>query len=256
MNNNGWIKLHRKLLDNPLATKPSWAWLWIVLLLLANHDEDDSFIWNGKEVTLRKGQFITGRKKLNELTGIPETTIERILKYLENGQQIGQQKTTKYRCITILKWNQHQERTEKRTTNGQQTDTFKKLRSKEINTSDASIADDVEIILEPAERKAKKKETKFNPLGAEIIKAFENINPATKKMYNRPDQRTACDDLLKEYGLERTLKAVTFTEKTRGQPFFPTITTPVQLFQKWSALEQAAVRRKNESQVKNPIAFV
>lgn len=119
---NGWIKLHRKILNNPLSRKPTWAWLWVVLLLLANHDDDNVFIWNGKELRQKKGQFITGRKKLNEITGIPETTIERCLNYLENGHLIGQQKTTKYRLITITKWNEYQKKDSKpdnkRTTNG------------------------------------------------------------------------------------------------------------------------------------------
>ena len=123
-NKSGWITLHRKLLDNPISSKPSWAWLWVVLLLLANHDENSSFIWNGEKIILKKGQFVTGRKKLKSITGISETTIERILNYLENEQQIGQQKTTKYRLITILKWDLYQNKDNKRTTNGQQTDTF------------------------------------------------------------------------------------------------------------------------------------
>lgn len=105
---NGWIKLHRKLLNNPIAKKPTWAWLWVVLLLLANHEDEHSFIWNEQRINLEKGQFVTGRKKLREISGIPETTIERILNYLETGHQIGQQKTTKYRLITILKWKSYQ----------------------------------------------------------------------------------------------------------------------------------------------------
>lgn len=83
-------------------------------------------------------------------------------------------------------------------------------------------------------------------LGAEVIKAFEEINPAVKRMYGNKTQRGACDDLLREYGLERVLKVVAFVKKVRGQEYYPTITTPVQLFQKWAALEQAARRRKNK----------
>ena len=80
---------------------------------------------DGKLLLVREGQIITGRKELSRATGIPETTIERILKMLENEHQIGQQKTNKYRVITILNWKEHQDRTQERTTNGQQTDTYK-----------------------------------------------------------------------------------------------------------------------------------
>ena len=106
--NNGWIKLHRKLLDNPIANRPAWSWLWITLLLLANHDETHSFIWNGRRVFLNQGEFVTGRSALSEQTGIAGSTIEDILNYLESQQQIRQQKTTKYRLITIVKWKEYQ----------------------------------------------------------------------------------------------------------------------------------------------------
>ena len=105
---NGWIKLHRKLMDNPIYKKPSWLSVWLTLLLLANHDDNNSFIWNGQNIHHKRGQFITGRKKINELTGVPETTIERVLNWLESEHQIGQQKTPKYRLITILKWEEYQ----------------------------------------------------------------------------------------------------------------------------------------------------
>lgn len=125
---SGWIKLHRKMLDNPLVGKPTYFSLWIILLLKANHKEC-KIIWNGEFKTIKAGQFITGRKALKKECGIPETTIERILNMLENGHQIKQQKTSKYRLITIVNWEQYQDRNakvdNKRTTNGQQTDTNK-----------------------------------------------------------------------------------------------------------------------------------
>lgn len=106
---NGWVKIHRKLLENPLAKKPAWAWLWVVLLLLASHEERESFTWKGKKILLKRGQFVTGRKKLKSITGIPESSIERTLNYLEIGHQIEQQKTTKYRLISIVNWDSYQQ---------------------------------------------------------------------------------------------------------------------------------------------------
>jgi hypothetical protein len=134
MNNNGWIKLYRKLLDNPICNKPAWLSLWIHLLLLANHDNGSKFVWNGKEIELKAGQFVTGREVLSRKTGIPESTIEDRLSFLENSLQIRQQKFNKYRLITIVKWKEYQETDNKPTTNRQQTDTFKNvknIRSKE-----------------------------------------------------------------------------------------------------------------------------
>lgn len=121
----GYIKLHRILLDNQISKKPQYVWLWITLLLLANHKQN-KFIWNGETIIVGEGQFMTGRKQLSDKTGISESTVERILKYLENEHQIEQQKTTKFRLITIVNWKRYQQEdsrtNNKRTTDGQQAD--------------------------------------------------------------------------------------------------------------------------------------
>lgn len=129
---SGWVKLHRKILKNPLVSKPTYFALWVILLLKANHKECE-IIWNGGFKTIKSGQFLTGRKALSVESGIPETTIERILKVLESGHQIEQEKTSKYRLITIVNWEQYQDKNakvdNKWTTNGQQTDTNKNIKN-------------------------------------------------------------------------------------------------------------------------------
>jgi DNA-binding transcriptional regulator YhcF (GntR family) len=257
---NGWIKLHRKILDNPISKNPLWLVVWIHLLLMANHDGTYSFIFNGKRVFLQSGQVLTGRKKLAQQTGVSQTTIERVLSYLEIERQIGQQKTTKYRVITILKWKEYQMVDSKKTTNGQQTDTYKNIRSKEdTNTSVHSTEDDVEIIPEPSEKKQQKKAdpSKFNPLGAEIIKAMaDKVSPYCSRYYRVPAQREACDLLISTYGLEKVLRAVDLLPKTNEEPYFPTIMTPLQLYQKYEALRSAFARGKKEHSRKNPEVII
>ena len=103
----GWVAIHRQLLENPMANKPDYMNLWIHLLLMANHKET-TFIWNGKKQILKPGQLLTGRKKLSKKTGISPSKTYRILKYLENEQQIEQQKTNKYTVITIVNWDRYQ----------------------------------------------------------------------------------------------------------------------------------------------------
>ena len=83
MSQNGYIKLHRKLLDNPISKKPNWSWLWVVLLLKANHKEN-KMIWNNNLMVIKEGQFITGRDKLSEETGIHPSSIDRILNFFES----------------------------------------------------------------------------------------------------------------------------------------------------------------------------
>lgn len=134
----GWIKLHRKLLENPIIKKPNYLALWLVLLLKANH-KDNKMLWNGGILTIKEGSFITGRKVLAEETGIKESTIEDILTYLEKQQQIQQQKTNKYRLITIVNWENHQhtdkKSNNKATTKQQQADTNKNEKNEKEKNS-------------------------------------------------------------------------------------------------------------------------
>ena len=104
---NGYIKLYRTILENPISRKPDYAWLWTIMLLKANH-KDNEILWNSKKMKLKAGQFITGRKELSVNSGISESKVYRILKYLKNEQQIEQQTTNKFTIITILNWKKYQ----------------------------------------------------------------------------------------------------------------------------------------------------
>lgn len=104
---NGWIKLHRKILDKGYYKKSHYIHLWIHLLLKANHKKQE-FMWNKEIIIIKEGQLLTGRKQLSQETGINEGTIENILKMLESEHQILQQKTTKFRVISIVNWYSYQ----------------------------------------------------------------------------------------------------------------------------------------------------
>lgn len=238
---NGWIKLHRKLMHKAFYKKPTYLLVWIHLLLTANHAKTE-FMWNGDIIIVNEGQLITGRKQLSEQTGIPETTIEDILKFLETQQQIRQQKTTKYRLITILNWSTHQNpdsiSDNKPTTSRQQADT---------NKNDKKVKNE--------KKQQGTVKTVHDPLGSEVIKAFEYVDPKNKTYYGNTTQRKACDFLIAEYGLDEVLKRITVLPKTNKIQYFPTITTPVQLRDKWVQLQDAVDRKRGELQEKNKVAF-
>lgn len=80
-----------------------------------------------------------------------------------------------------------------------------------------------------------------------LIKEFEKVNPASKKFYARPPQRKACQFLIDTYGFERVRSVIEKTlPKTNGLQFFPTITTPMQLQDKWASLESAIRKHQSE----------
>lgn len=97
------------------------------------------------------------------------------------------------------------------------------------------------------ENRIEKDETSSSEEIPILIKAFEVINPASKKFYGNTTQRKACSDLIESYTFDRVLSVIEKTlPKTNGLQFFPTITTPLQLFEKWSTLEIAIKKYQGE----------
>jgi len=102
----------------------------------------------------------------------------------------------------------------------------------------------------------RKKETNTKETLAEInsadvvsvIDSFEDTNPSFKKWYGNTTQRSAIKRLIETHGLERLLKAIKLLPSIKGKQYFPSITTPVQLEDKWASLEGAFMRIKNKEQ--------
>lgn len=129
----GWIKVHRKAMENSFCQgNAERLGFWVTILMLANH-KANSFYLGGQEVICSEGQFATGRKSLSDLTDVSEMKVERWLTCLENAQQIEQQKNNKFRLITVKKWKEYQtseqqiaqQMNNKRTTDEQQMNTNK-----------------------------------------------------------------------------------------------------------------------------------
>ena len=122
-----WIKLHRRLLENDLASDPSSLALWIHLLLMASHNKFMS-VRGSSAVQIMPGEIITSRKKLSQKTGLSESKIERILKAFLAGKLIEQHGRSKYRVISIVEWSRYQKDEQEIE---QHSDTTKNTRSKE-----------------------------------------------------------------------------------------------------------------------------
>ncbi len=84
------------------------------------------------------------------------------------------------------------------------------------------------------------------PLIGEILKLFEGINPNCKTMYGNTTQRKAITYLLEEYGFEMISKVIALLPKTNTIAYLPTITTPVQLKDKWASLESGLRKEKGK----------
>ena len=112
----GWIKLHRKIAENPIwQDKPfSRGQAWVDLLIMANHD-DNEFLFDGKLVEVEKGSLITSELKLMNRWGWSKSKLRYFLFTLESQQMIVKNTDRKKTTITICKYCDYQisETTEK-----------------------------------------------------------------------------------------------------------------------------------------------
>ncbi len=79
-----------------------------------------------------------------------------------------------------------------------------------------------------------------------VIDSFSEVNASFKKWYGHKTHRAAIERLLELNGLDRLLKVIELLPKTNELPYFPSINNPTQLEDKWSQLESAFKRKKQE----------
>ena len=104
----GWIKLHRKTLDNPIVMKDSAHFaVWAYLLLNATHAEKQA-IFKGKRIVLQPGQLITGCISISDKLKLNESKVRRVLNDFQNDGQIDRQTSNKNSLISILNWGLYQ----------------------------------------------------------------------------------------------------------------------------------------------------
>ena len=126
----GWISLHRRLLESEIFQNEKLLKVWIWCLLKATHKEHEQLV-GMQRVKLNKGQFLFGRKKASEELKMSENMVYRYMKFLKDEGNIDIKTNNKYSVVTIEKWEEYQnkekeidiKKNNKQTTNRQQIDT-------------------------------------------------------------------------------------------------------------------------------------
>ena len=109
MIDDGFIHLYRSMLTTSFARKPNLVAAWVHCLLLASWKEYDTMI-GMTPVHLKPGQFITGRKRFAEETGLSENVVRNALSHFSNQGMIkvdtsqGQAAS----IVTIVNWETYQ----------------------------------------------------------------------------------------------------------------------------------------------------
>lgn len=100
---DGYIKLHRLLLDWEWFSTPNMVTLWIYCLLRSSHKEHSY-----KGTTLKEGQFIDGRKAISARTGLSEQQVRTCLERLKSTKEITTESMGNFTLFTLNSWKKYQ----------------------------------------------------------------------------------------------------------------------------------------------------
>lgn len=206
----GWIKIHRDLLDNELwSDKPfTKGQAWVDLLLLANHKDKNVLIGSHTEM-VERGSFITSELKLMERWGWGRKKVKLFLNFLESQKMIERNANNKRTAITIVNYGfyqdcdlpKEQQKNSKGTAKEQQRDSRgtakghkqerKNERMKEYIDTDVSIMQhSIQSIIDA-----------WNQLEPYGITMIYRVNPGSKRC-------TSLIALLEQFGEEKVIQAV------------------------------------------------
>lgn len=100
---NGWIKLHRKILDWEWYDDTNVVRLFLHFLLTANTKDNR---WHGIEI--KKGQLVTSIATLSEQLGLSIKQIRTAIDKLKGTNEIAIKTTNKFSLVTICKYESYQ----------------------------------------------------------------------------------------------------------------------------------------------------
>lgn len=99
----GWVKIHRRLLDWEWIDDPYMVTFWLRLLLSVNAKDR-----KGRGSVIKRGQLQTSVHRLSEALGWSHNTIDRILRDLKECGAIDYEKGRGGTLITVLKYSEYQ----------------------------------------------------------------------------------------------------------------------------------------------------
>jgi hypothetical protein len=119
----GWINLHRQILESAVFASEKRLKIWIWLLCKTNYK--DRFInlniGRGESIIeLKRGQVLFGRFKAEEETGINGSTVYKILHWFESEKMIEIKSNSHYTILTISNYNDYQTMDNQKVTSNEQ----------------------------------------------------------------------------------------------------------------------------------------
>ncbi len=106
--NDTWIKTYRKSMESSVWLKSPVVWMvWCWCLLKASH-KGSKFPFNGDDMEIQPGEFITGRDKATSEMPISTQQWRTAMDYLAKTERLTIKKTNKFSLVTIKNWAEYQ----------------------------------------------------------------------------------------------------------------------------------------------------
>lgn len=106
----GWIKLYRQIKESAVWSDPIRLKAWIDILVSAN-TKDKEWFAGGRLVQIKRGQYVTSNRKLQEAWGCSQRTVSRILQQLEDLNMIKVETPAKrYTLVTVVNYGVFQDK--------------------------------------------------------------------------------------------------------------------------------------------------
>lgn len=113
---SGYIKLWRKFSETSFYRSSTCVHLAVHLLIKCNH-EPKKIVFNKEEITIERGQCLTGRKALAQETGISEQSVRTAIYTLKSTSFLTIKVTNKFSIISIGKYSDYQNNVTSKSTN-------------------------------------------------------------------------------------------------------------------------------------------
>lgn len=172
----GWVCVHRKLLDNPIFKNDKLFRVFMFCLLRAQHTAGDQLVGDSV-VYLDKGQLATGRIAISEQTGLSQQNVRTAISKLEKLGILTIKPTTKYSVITMVNWNQYQQ-TNQQVTNKQPASNQLPTTSNNVNNEDNENKLNVSAKPKPSKFKFNDDQMRF---AQAVYKKVEQVTPQMKE---------------------------------------------------------------------------
>lgn len=195
MKKEGYIKLQRSLLDNPIFNcgQFSKGQAWITLLLLANYKDGFISIKNGEVIKIGRGECGYSELALADIFKWSRGKVKRFLDLLETEKMIQQKKRSNRTIIKIINYSIYQDNTVNDTVN----DTVdghkqeRKERKEYINISLSNISKEEREILKNYVLRQKRKPDNVDAYIKALIKNgdYKEIVEKEKRRIERQAQK-------------------------------------------------------------------